>query len=413
MTMRFVISISILIAVATSTAMPSAHGEQHTPKNNAVPVMVGIPGKAYELGKFEVTQAEWQAVMGSNPSQFKGGNLPVENLSWNDIQVYIAKLNKKTGKQYRLPTDEEWKYACYGGDPSSDYCGGNDFDAVAWHSGNGNDKTHPVGQKQANDYGLYDMSGNVSELGVDLNEKGKCIVFGGGYYSGWEGSLGKESVPIPTNEITLYGFRLARSLPTVVMIPASLAAKKPKPVLIPEMVAIPGKDYEIGKFEVTQPEWRSVMGDNPSKARSSFKDDLLPVENVSWNDVQEYITKLNEKTGKQYRLPTVEEWRYACHGDTNTPNCGSNNLDDVSWYNKNSREITHPVGQLQPNTFGLFDMSGNVWEWLSDCYQGNCTIRAYIGGSSLNDGTDTYYAMRGEVTETSAYRGFRLARTRP
>lgn len=131
--------------------------------------MVAIPGKNYEIGKYEVTQAEWESIMGSNPSDFKGDNLPVENVSWNDIQEYIARLNQKTGKEYRLPTNIEWIIACYGGNEANKYCGGDDIDKVAWHSGglftsgNSEGRRHPVGELQANGYGLYDMSGNVEE----------------------------------------------------------------------------------------------------------------------------------------------------------------------------------------------------------------------------------------------------------
>ena len=119
----------------------------------------------YYIGETEVTQALWKAVMGSNPSYFSGTNLPVEKVSWNDCQTFITKLNQLTGKNFRLPTEAEWEYAARGGQKSRGYkyAGSNTLSNVGWYSDNSSNKTHPVKQKQANELGLYDMSGNVSE----------------------------------------------------------------------------------------------------------------------------------------------------------------------------------------------------------------------------------------------------------
>ena len=119
----------------------------------------------YYIGKYEVTQALWQAVMGNNPSEFKGDNLPVENVNWNDCQKFISKLNLITGKTFRLPTEAEWEYAARGGNKSRgyQYSGSNNLSDVAWYYKNSGIKTHAVGTKQANELGIYDMSGNVSE----------------------------------------------------------------------------------------------------------------------------------------------------------------------------------------------------------------------------------------------------------
>lgn len=119
----------------------------------------------FYIGKYEVTQALWKAVMGENPSKFKGDDLPVEHVSWNDTQLFISRLNRLTGKAFRLPTDAEWQFAALGGNRSRGYryAGSNDLDEVAWCKTNSGERTHPVGTKAPNELGIYDMSGNVIE----------------------------------------------------------------------------------------------------------------------------------------------------------------------------------------------------------------------------------------------------------
>jgi formylglycine-generating enzyme required for sulfatase activity len=142
-------------------------------------------------------------------------------------------------------------------------------------------------------------------------------------------------------------------------------------------------DFYIGKYEVTQAEWKAVMGNNPS----GFKGDNLPVERVGWDDAQEFIRKLNTMTGKNYRLPTEAEWEYAARGGSQSRGfkySGSNSIGDVAWYDANSRfdansgSKTHPVGTKRANELGIYDMSGNVYEWVNDWY-GN-----YSSGSQTN-----------------------------
>jgi formylglycine-generating enzyme required for sulfatase activity len=137
-------------------------------------------------------------------------------------------------------------------------------------------------------------------------------------------------------------------------------------------------DFYIGKYEVTQKQWREIMGNNPSNFKNC---DNCPVEKVSWNDVQEFIKKLNQKTGKNYRLPTEAEWEYAARGGSQSRGykyAGSNNIGEVAWYDGNSSSKTHAVGGKKPNELGIYDMSGNVYEWCSDWYVN------YSAGSQRN-----------------------------
>ena len=143
--------------------------------------------------------------------------------------------------------------------------------------------------------------------------------------------------------------------------------------------------YYIGETEVTQELWQAVMDSNPSY----FKGSKFPVERVSWDDCQEFVRRLNQQTGLQFRLPTEAEWEYAARGGNKSRGyqySGSNNLNDVAWYDKNSYDMgrsspdfgPHPVGQKSPNELGLYDMSGNVWEWCQDLYG------SYSAGSQTN-----------------------------
>lgn len=179
------------------------------------------------------------------------------------------------------------------------------------------------------------------------------------------------------------------------------------------MIPIPNKNYAMGKYEVTQAEWQAVMGSNPSNFTSCG--DTCPVEGVSWDDIQTFLQKLNQKTGRQYRLPNEEEWEYACYGGSKTEYCGGSNIDSVAWYKDNSNGTTHPVGQKQANGYGLYDMSGNVWEWQQDWYDNSQKQRALRGGSWGNIPQNVRAANRSSDVPT--YRclssGFRLARTLP
>ena len=154
-----------MIAVQGGTFTMGATSEQGSDADSGEYPTHKVTLSDYMIGETEVTQELWKAVMGTNPSYFSGTNLPVEGVSWEDCQNFIAELNAMTGKKFRLPTEAEWEYAARGGNKSNGfkYSGSGSIDKVAWYTDNSGSRTHPVKQKQANELGIYDMSGNVWE----------------------------------------------------------------------------------------------------------------------------------------------------------------------------------------------------------------------------------------------------------
>ena len=197
------------------------------------------------------------------------------------------------------------------------------------------------------------------------------------------------------------------------------------------------KDYWLGKYQVTQAQWRAIMGNNPS----CFKSAKRPVENVSWDDAKSFCDKLNERyagnlpQGYKFDLPTEAQWEYACRAGTTTAlNNGTNltdekyhcsNLAEVAWYYyQNEKSKTHPVGQKRPNNAGLYDMHGNVWEWCRDWYgnyrEGAVTdpvgprtgsYRVFRGGSWCDNAKNCRSAYRSIWVPCNLFKylGFRLA----
>ena len=437
---------------------------------------------SYRIGQTAVTQALWLAVMGDNPSRYTGDlQRPVEYVTWNDCQTFIAKLNLMTGQRFRLLTEAEWEFAARGGNRSmsNTYAGSENIDDVAWYSGNSGGETHPVATKAPNELGLYDMSGNQWEWCQDYwgsysadaqtNPTGGatstyrvtrggschdgasgCTVYKRGYsgqtyrdnHLGLRLALDDANAPVVTTSMSddymtvtasgegtvmLYvNGQLVRNPHTVsrgtVAYTISAYAtsqeegrelkysSKQRFTVLPvgvtsqeievngarfTMLGIGGgtfmmggteeqgtdaqsnekpahqvtlTGYSIAQTEVTQELWLAVMGTAPAYWAGDY---TRPIENVSWNDCQAFIAQLNELTGMNFRLPTEAEWEYAARGGSLSQGykyAGSNTLDDVAWYTANGGGSTHAVGIKAPNELGLFDMSGNVWEFCQDYY---------------------------------------------
>ncbi len=182
--------------------------------------------KGFWLGKYPVTQAQWESVMGCNPSDFDGDDNPVDSVSWDDCKEFIANINSRSDFTARFPTEAEWEYACRAGSGEA-YSGTGDLDDMGWYSENSDDETHPVGEMESNDWGFYDMHGNVWEWCADwygsyptkavTNPKGSASgdfrVLRGGYWGHAAGSCrsAERDGSRPDNRYCIYGFRLCCS----------------------------------------------------------------------------------------------------------------------------------------------------------------------------------------------------------
>ena len=494
-----------MIAVEGGSFSMGATSEQVADANNNEYPAHPVTLSSFYIGKTEVTQALWEAVMGINPSYHKGEKLPVEQVSWDDCQTFIAKLNQLTGQTFSLPTEAQWEFAARGGNLSQGYkfSGSNTLSEVGWYSDNdegveGDDDPyfggpHPVGTKQANELGIYDMSGNVSEWCSDIfsdtyyskseywnptgpSEGDARVVRDGSYWNFAEYCrVSRRSGGTPSNSTSILGLRLCLSPSENAVITQQQADANGDGVANLSdvthiinyilnytpytyqtfnangvnffMAEVEGgtffmgspsggwsnerpvhqvtlDSYLIGQTEVTQALWQAVMGSNPS----SSKGYNLPVENVSWNDCQTFIAKLNQCTGKNFRLPTEAEWEFAARGGNNSNGyaySGSDNIDEVAWYNENSGGAYHPVGSKAPNELGLYDMSGNADEWCSDWYgsysssaQTNPTgpesgkSRVYRGGYRNSSASDCRVSCRNYSYPSGSGPGLRLCITK-
>jgi len=410
--------------------------------------------RAFWLGKHELTQAQWIAVMQANPSKSKGNDLPVDSVTWHDGRKLLDALNRNLGlageQTFRLPTEAEWEYAARAGTTThySFSNSGKDLGRYAWFDKSSSGIVHPVGRLRPNPWGLYDMYGNVSEWCEDTwhddyetgpvdgsawRSEGPDRVHRGGHFGQAAPDLrsyARKSENATKGARTI-GLRLAvpalhaqSGRPTAPVFtgitPGDAAAPtpvhsgtlpQPEPdctlnadtkwekhvtlpggvdlalVYVPEgrflmgsaRVADPpsqpqhevtiGRPFWIGKHELTQAQWTAIVATNPS----TFKGDNLPVDGVTWDDARKFLEALNTRFGlgteQALRLPTEAEWEYASRAGTTANYNFSNSartLGQHAWYDRSASDTTHPVGQLRPNPWGLYDMHGNVSEWCED-----------------------------------------------
>ena len=397
--------------------------------------------RGFYLAATEVTQLQYQNLMGVNPSDFKkvGPDAPVEKVSWEDAKDFCEKLTKReraAGRlrhdwAYRLPTEAEWEYACRAGSESA-YSFGDDaskLDDYAWFGENNDGLTHPVATKMPNRWGLYDMHGNVLEWchdwydvdyylkspksdptgpvsGANRVVRGGCWFYdAGGCRSAVRygdtpglrfGHLGfrvaavrvEPSQASPRDEgeraISFGGFEFIEILPGKFQMGSPETEQGLEDDEALHDVEITER-YYMGRYEVTQQQWRQVMGmslkqhsESTKESISAGEGDKLPMYNVNYEDAVNFCGKLTEQHRRAgilperyvYKLPTEAQWEYACRAGSKSAYGFGNDaskLGEYAWFGDLGGS-THPVGSKKPNTWGLYDMHGNVDEWCRDWY---------------------------------------------
>ena len=238
MALSFVCSIMVwggtrwYLALAQIQDYEAAMARYNAAQANEKPAHPVLISRPFYMGKYTVTQEQYQALMGTNPSGFKGANLPVEQVSWKDATAFCQKLSEKHTAQVQLPTEAQWEYACRAGTRTRFYSGNleTDLDAVAWYAANSKNMTHPVGQKKANAFGLYDMLGNVWQWSADYfdeeyysvaskvdpagpKEGAYRVLRGGSWYDlPWNCRSAYRNLSSPVNRLSVNGFRVVLPL---------------------------------------------------------------------------------------------------------------------------------------------------------------------------------------------------------
>jgi len=352
----------------------------------------------YYIGQTEVTQELWNAVMGYNHSRFPWGSQhPIETISWYEVLDFLYHLNQLTGEEFGIPSRAEWLYAATDGTSSTNiFSGGNDILSIAWVKMNAASYTHEVKTKTPNSLDIYDMTGNVAEWCYENNQ---YYALGGSWDSSVdECKISAKHKPIKANTASsTIGLRLVmhpkqKQTSDNVQIHyladstcvfqigdvyfdmkfvegGTFMMGQPNEKTAAPVHEVTLSNYYIGETEVTEQLWCAIMGGKLSTLQP------IPKNRISYYDCLQFIIRLNTLTGKRFRLPTEAEWEYAARGGKKTHGfryAGSNRLTDVAWCIENGGAI-HPVKSKQPNELGLYDMSGNVFEWCQDWYDNYCS----------------------------------------
>ncbi len=341
-----------------------------------------------------VSQSLWTVVMGSNPSQVQDPAAPVDMVSWADIQKFLSRLGKLTGKVFSLPTEAQWEYA-------QKFCHDKGFTTVAEWCQDSYDEVpddatsddyfkpmnlmvNPAGPKVIDDkvvrttlermrvashtrrthvgFRLAQVTEDVLDdsilgplEGISIDRE-ETDALDGVPEKFTVGDVSFAMVKVRGGQFTM-GFNITDSPYLDFTIPDN--EKNAHPVTL--------DDYKIGETEVTIGLWLAVMGSVPYL--NDAKDLRKPVCNVSWYDCQTFLRKLNSMTGRKFRLPTEAEWEYAARGGAMSRHygfSGGNEMKTVMWFLDNAGSKPQNVATKKPNELGLYDMSGNVWEWCFD-----------------------------------------------
>ncbi len=410
--------------------------------------------QTYHMGATEVTEHQWAMVMEEpfrtevveirdpetkrlvkkEERQIKNpkldSQLPMTGISWVQAMDFCKRLGqlpeeKKEGRNYRLPTEAEWEYACRA-ESSTAYSYGDDTSVLseyAWYAGNSREaKPKPIAQKRANTWGLYDMHGNVAEwcheyygeysedlVSDPVGPKRKSVpckrLVRGGFFqskesqcrSSWRGQVQGLAQPtiglrvlmgarLPEREIEYAENGIGQRFVKINAGRFMMGSENVDDEEIPVHEVVISRSYFMAETEVTQAQWKVVADSEPWKSQyGAFATDgpEYPAM-VSWTAAVNYCQQLSERpeekaAGRVYRLPTEAEWEYACRAGTQTNYCFGDDasvLADFAWYSdkewviggKKSASDLSKVAHRQPNQFGLFDMHGNVDEWCSDWF---------------------------------------------